>query len=234
VAGDLEPRPTLELVRRYFGWIGATAAPVTRGRPRIPRRQREARAVLHDAVELPRLEIAWHSPPHFAGGDAEIDLAAEMLASGKRSRLHRALVHERRLALRVEAYQMSRPLGSVFSVSVTARAGVPPQQLEAATRDLLERFAARPPRPAELRRARRAFETDFILGLQQLRRRAELYNIYVAALGRPDGVAADLDRYRRVTVSSVHRACAAVLARPGVAIWVMPRMPSTAGMERSA
>ena len=46
----------------------------------------EQRLQLEDRVELPRLYLAWHSPPLFGPGDAELDLVADLLASGKTSR----------------------------------------------------------------------------------------------------------------------------------------------------
>src|SRR5678816_3129800 len=48
----------------------------------------ELNVMFEDRIELPRVYIAWHSPPMFAPGDAELDLAADMLANGKTSRLY--------------------------------------------------------------------------------------------------------------------------------------------------
>src|SRR6185503_6973250 len=49
-------------------------------------------------VELPRLYLAWLTPAMFAEGDADLDLATDLLANGKTSRLYRRLVFEERLA----------------------------------------------------------------------------------------------------------------------------------------
>ena len=74
----------------------------------------DVRLVLEDRVELPRLYLAWHSPALFADGDAELDLVAEVLSSGKTSRLYRALVYEQRIATEVAASQNSRELGQLL------------------------------------------------------------------------------------------------------------------------
>ena len=63
----------------------------------------EARLVLEDRVELPRIYMAWHSPAMFAAGDAEMDLVGDLLANGKTSRLYRTLVYDQRIALDVSA-----------------------------------------------------------------------------------------------------------------------------------
>jgi len=223
LAGDLDPGKAIELVRRYFGWIPSRAGARSAARlPGVPRRRAVRRRFL-DAVELPKLLLTWHSPAHFREGDAEMDLAAEILAGGKHSRLSRVLVHRRQLALRVEAYQLSRPLGSLFSVGVTARAGVDPARLERITRELIAAFIDRDSAPRELRRAREGFETDLLLGLQQVGRRAEMLNFYAEAIGVGDGVAADLQRYRQLTPRSIRRVTEVVLARPASCFWVLPR-----------
>ena len=41
---------------------------------------RERRATLTDAVRLPMVALAWPSPALYAAGDAELDLAAAILA----------------------------------------------------------------------------------------------------------------------------------------------------------
>jgi zinc protease len=223
VAGDLDPRKTAALARRHFGWIGSGTAPA-RPTGRVTARRRELRRTYRDTVELPRLMLSWHSPPHFADGDAEMDLVGEILAGGKHARLHRALVHNRRLALRVQAYQLSRQLGSQFSVVVTARSGVDPERLERQTRRELEACVTRSS-GRELRRVRARFEAEYLGGLQHLRRRAELLNLYAHVVGdrdRADTVAADLGRYRAVSVASLRRTVERVLGQPPVVVWVLP------------
>jgi len=79
---------------------------------------------LEDRVELPRVYLAWHTPAMFADGDAALDLAADMLAHGKTSRLYQHLVYDRRVATDVSAFQHSRELSSLFQVAATAAAGV--------------------------------------------------------------------------------------------------------------
>ena len=76
---------------------------------------RDVRLLLEDRVELPRLYLAWLSPAMFADGDAELDLAADVLANGKTSRLYRRLVFEERIATDVSASQNSREIGGFSS-----------------------------------------------------------------------------------------------------------------------
>jgi zinc protease len=104
LAGDIDSAAALALVERYFGELPAG--------PAVPRVSvpagglaGETRIVLEDRVDRPRLYLAWRTPALFEEGDAALDVAADVLAGGKTSRLYRTLVHERRLALDVSGGQ---------------------------------------------------------------------------------------------------------------------------------
>ena len=67
-----------------------------------------------DRVQLPRLYLAWLTPPHFAPGDAALDVVADVLAGGKNSRLYKRLVYDMQIAQSVSAFQGSQALSSSF------------------------------------------------------------------------------------------------------------------------
>ena len=140
-------RPGARLLRRY-----AARARVGTGRGAAGRRaDGEVRLVLEDRVELPRLYLAWRSPALFAAGDAELDLVADVLANGKTSRLYRALVHERRIALDVSAAQQSRELEGHVPDRRHRRAR--PRRSTRSTRRSRESSSSSCPRRADRRRA---------------------------------------------------------------------------------
>src|SRR5688572_26828206 len=106
LAGDIRVDDALTLAERYFGEIpgGVKPAPVAASAAL----SRETRLLLEDRVEMPRVYMAWLSPPMFADADAEMDLLADLLGNGKTSRPYRELVYEKRIALDVSAFQSSR------------------------------------------------------------------------------------------------------------------------------
>ena len=95
LAGDIDADEALALARRYFEEIppGPSVAAVT---PAPPRLDSEVRLLLEDRVELPRLYVSWLTSAMFAEGDADLDLAADILANGKTSRLYKRLVFDQR------------------------------------------------------------------------------------------------------------------------------------------
>jgi zinc protease len=183
--------------------------------------------VLEDRVELARLYIAWHSPAMFAADDAELDLAADLLANGKTSRLYRTLVYERRIALDVSAHQHSRELGSFFLLAATAAPGHSLADIYAEIDAELDRLSAKGPTDSEMERALAQAEAQFMYRLQTVGGfggKSDQLNAYNVLCGNPGFFTADLDRYRRATHEGVRSAAERHLRRDArIVLSVIPR-----------
>jgi zinc protease len=224
VAGDVDTDEVIRSVERLFGDIPA-GLPVSL--PVAPRPAAAAqRIVLRDRVELPRLYLAWHSPLLFGDGDAELDLAADILGNGRTSRLYHRLIHERRIAVELGAGQSSRELGGTFQIVASAAPGHSLDEIEQAIREEVERLANDGPTVPELERGRVQAEAAFHYRLQSLGGfggRADQLNAYNVYQGHPDGFAGDLSRYLSVSAGSLQAAVGKWLARQsGVALAVLP------------
>jgi zinc protease len=225
LAGDFDPEAALTMVSGYFGGIDAG--------PRVERVRAEAsidgerRILLEDRIEMPRLYLAWLTPAMFADGDAALDLASDVLANGKTSRLYRRLVFEERIATDVSAAQNSRELCGFTQMSATAAPGHPLPELERAIVEEIGRLAAEGPTDDEIDRGRVQAETQFVQRLQTVGGfggKSDQLNAYNTFLGRPDYFGEDLGRYERVTKSSLQDAVRKHLTADGrVALSVVPR-----------
>ena len=120
IAGDFEPARVKVWVEPYFGDI-PPGPPLERIKTWIPKIDGKKRMEMRDRVALPRIYMAWHTPPLFKDGDAELDTLANILSSGKNSRLYKSLVYEKQIAQDVGAVQSSNEIGSIFEVIVTAK-----------------------------------------------------------------------------------------------------------------
>jgi zinc protease len=225
LAGDITPEQGVAAAQRYFGDIPPGPA-VEQPSPAPAQLASDARLVLEDRVEFPRVYFAWHSPRLVARDDAELDLAADVLANGKTSRLYRLLVRDRRIALDVAAYQSSRELCGVFQVVATAATADGLPLIERAVRDELMRLAAEGPAADEMERAMAQAEAHFVYRLQSIggfNGRSDQLNAYNVFLGEPGYFDRDLARYRDTTRESVRSAVARWLVRaPSVALSVIP------------
>jgi len=188
---------------------------------------REIILVLEDRVELPRVYLAWHSPAMFAADDADLDLAAELLANGKTSRLYRDLVYRSRIALDVSAFQNSRELASFFLLAATAAPGQALSEIVTRVDDELRELAATGPADEEMERGLAQAEAHFMYRLQTIGGfggKSDQLNAYNVLLGTPGFFAQDLDRYRQATRESVRTAAARYLVGASrVTLCVVPR-----------
>ena len=225
LAGDFDSDAALALVRSYFESIpaGPRVDPVKH----TAALDGERRIYLEDRVELPRLYLAWITPAMFATDDAELDLAADILANGKTSRLYRRLVFEERLATDVSASQNSREMSSYVQLSATAAPGHTLTELHQAIDEELEKLAAEGPGVDELERGRMLAETHFMQRLQTVGGfggKSDQLNAYNVFLGRPDYFIEDLSRYERVTPESLRQTTARyLLSRGRMVMSVVPR-----------
>ena len=224
VAGDIDSDQTMSVVASLFGEIPAGPAVADVEAPSVS--ARASRTVLEDRVELPRLYLAWPSPSLFAEGDAELDLAADVLANGRTSRLYRRLIYDRRIATEVGAAQTSRELNGMFQLLATAAPGRSVQELYDVMCEEVSRLAASGPEPAELERGHVQAEAAFVYRVQSLGGfggKADQLNAYNIHLGEPDSFARDRQRYFAATPDSVQHAVRTWLD-PGraVALSVVP------------
>jgi zinc protease len=214
IAGDVQPDEALRLAEDYFGDLEAGDEPPTFACPPPPPLVDEIRLMLEDRVELPRLYMAWHSPALFTTGDAELDLVAEVLASGKTSRLYRTLVFEQRLATEVAASQNSREIGSFFQIVATAAPGRTLVELERAITAEIDKFMQTGPTAVEMERCRAQAESQFVYRLQTVGGfggKGDQLNAYNVFLGDPDFFDRDLARYRGASAAALQRAAAECL-----------------------
>lgn len=223
VAGAVTADQVFELAEKYFGSVPAVPAPP---RPLVeePRLTSDVVLQIEDDVHLPRLYMTWHSPRIFASGDADLDVAARVLGSGKTARLYQRLVHEMEIAQDVEAEQESGLLGSTFSVSITGREGVTlPQIADEARKIIAETQNDLTDR--ELQRARNHIEAstiDSIQGVGGFGGKADRLNHYFFYTGDAGYLAADLQRYDTLTPESVRARLRETLAEPAVMLSVVP------------
>ena len=225
LAGDIETNRALDLAQQYFGDIPAGAPP--QAVAAAASLHGEARLVLEDRVEMPRLYMAWHSPAMFEPGDAEMDLLADLLANGKTSRLYRTLVYERRIALDVSAFQNSRELGSFFLVVVTAAPGASLSDIAAAIDTELETLITKGPTQAEMERAEAQVEAHFIYRLQTVGGfggKSDQLNAYNVFRQDPGFFMNDLARYRNAMPETVSHTADRYLSVDGrVTLSVVPK-----------
>jgi zinc protease len=206
IAGDIDKARTRALVAKYFGSF-RRSAPVAKPNVATPPITRERRLTVADRVELPRVYMAWLTPPAYQPGDAELAVTAQILAGGKAGRLYKSLVYERQIAQDTAAAQNSNVLTSTFVIDVTARPGTDAIALEAGIDAELKALRDNGPSDAEVERARNTIETAMLSSIEKLGGAglANQVNQYNQYTGDPGYLPKDIARLRRVTAADVQR-----------------------------
>lgn len=203
LAGDVDPTTVRQTVEKWFGSLPRRPKPPRRAVP-IPQLTAPQASVVRDPLaRLPRLHWAWHSPASYQPGDAELDVLAHALGHPGTGRLYKQLVHQLQWAQSVTVYQASAQGSSVFHVMVDLKPTADVAQVRAIVEDALAAVRSAPLQAAERDRAVLDVESAMVWNLESLMARCEALQGYNHYLGKTDGLADDLQRYRAATSAAV-------------------------------
>jgi predicted Zn-dependent peptidase len=207
IAGDFEPAIALRLIERHFG-----AIPRGSSRPPLPDMSlppvfgQWKREVSPDEIMLPRLLLAFRSPAFGTSAYYAASLCGAVLGLRNGSRLRRRLMRERQIAAEATAFTFDLSKGSDLLVAdVTARPGVPAEQLEQEVAHEIDTILHDGIDAAELERAVALVQTSFVSSMQQAGERADRLSLFATYFGNPDLINEEVDRYRAVRVDDVNR-----------------------------
>jgi len=96
LAGDVKAAQVMPLIEKYFGRLAAKAKP-DEYTTQEPAQNAERQVVLHDQSQPVFLE-GYHRPDYRDPDDAVYDAIADVMSSGRTSRLYRSLVRDKKLA----------------------------------------------------------------------------------------------------------------------------------------
>jgi predicted Zn-dependent peptidase len=186
-----------------------------------------------DKVQLPKVEYTYHSPAAFGPGDAEMQLAASVLAGGKSSRLYKRLVIDEKIAAEVSASQQGFPLGGMFQVAVLSKPEADLGAVEVMVDSEIARFLKDGPTAEELDGYKAAIEVSMLSGLQSIDRKADRMNEYEYYWGEPNSFKRDLERYRSATPGGVRQWANKTITQDArVIVRVLPEEPERAASPR--
>ena len=227
VVGDFQRDEALELVNRYFGDLPPGPPLPRMGRRDSPLAGR-VELEMRDKVSLPRLYIAWPTPPDMDPDDAPLDLLQGILSDGLSSRLHRSLVYEKQIAQSASVRYHPGEIAGQFVVQVTAAEGHDLDEMEAAVDAEIRRLASEPPTDEEIDRVKNRIESSHYRQLTRIGGfggLADQLNHYNVMGGDPEMVNTSLDRYLAVQREDIMRVHESVLDHRQVRLRVMPEQP---------
>jgi zinc protease len=167
IAGDIDAATALAKVKQFFGDI-PPGPPIARHEAWVAKRSGEQRQVVEDRVPQARIMKIWNVPQAFTAESDLLMLAAQVLGSGKTSRLYKRLIYDDQIATDISVYLDSREIAGLFTIQADVKPGVDVAVVEKAIDEELRRFLAGGPAEKELEKVRMQFLARFIRGSERI------------------------------------------------------------------
>jgi len=167
VAGDITPEVAYEKVLKYFGNIPAGPT-LARPEVNIAKRTGSKRVHYQDRVPESRIVISWNTPEWGNKENAALDLASNILSSGKNSRLFKKLVYEKQICSSANAFNGPSEIGGGFGIIANVKKGKTVEEVESAIREIMAEFIKNGPTEEELKRVKASYFAGFIKGLERI------------------------------------------------------------------
>jgi zinc protease len=206
IVGDFDQDAALAMVQRHFGPIAAnpdlppgpdmSLDPLPLGA--------EVRKVKPDQVPLPRVYFAYRTPPLGTRQFDAAEVTADVLATGRASRMYGSLVRSQQLAQDVAIMAIPLVGGSAAMAAwATARPGIQAEQLEAAMDEQIVRLRDEGPSSEELERVRNLHDAGVASALERISERADRLSMYALFFDQPERINDEMRRYETVEADQV-------------------------------
>jgi zinc protease len=161
---------------------------------------------VQDRVAEPMISSAWNIPAYGSPDADYLNLASDVLASGKNSRLYKKLVYEMQVATSVSAGPDENAIAGQFEIQILTKPDADLAAVEATVQSVLKQFLAEGPTPEELEIAKVKEETQQVLQLDSVIEQADTLAQGQVFTGNPDQFSVSLARERSATVAQVKEA----------------------------
>ena len=180
---------------------------------------------MQDRVPQARVYRIWNIPPSTSADFDYLNLASDVLASGKTSRFYKRLVYDEQIATDVSAAVSPNEIGSTFQIYATARPGDDLSKVEKAIDAELARFLRAGPTPSELARVKTQHRAAFIRGIERIGGFGGKSDVLAAGevfRGRPDGYKESFARIAAATPAQLLAASKRWLSDGDYTLEVLP------------
>lgn len=167
VAGDVDPEDVRQRVEKYFGHI-PPSPPIAKQQTWVAPMTGEHRTVLQDRVPQARIYKVWNVPAWGSEEATYLDLASDVLSSGKTSRLYKRLVYDDQIATNAWAFLSTGEIGSQFMIMASVKPGEDAKAVEQAIDQEMQRFLQEGPTADELSRVRTEYLAGFVRGTERI------------------------------------------------------------------
>jgi zinc protease len=205
IAGDINIEETKKLIAEYFGDIPRGPEPPRPTFKLVDPSGPQKLEVKEEKTPLPASLHAWHGCEETHPDAPALDLLANILASGRSSRLYRRLVDKEQVALNAEAFPILMEKAGIVGMFATGIAGTPLEKLDALITDEIEKVKAEGVTEEEFQKALNQQEAELANQNGSMQARAKNLAHAHMFLGGTAEVNKELDRYLAVKREDLQR-----------------------------
>jgi predicted Zn-dependent peptidase len=205
VVGDLKPATALPVIEKYFGRLPARPRPEPL--PTVEPPQNSERTVVLREGAQPFYVEGYHRPDYRDPDDAVYDAIADLLSSGRTSRLYRSLVRDKKIAADAEGFSgwPGSKYPHLFALYAVPTPQHSPDELRDAIRDEIERLKNEDVSDEELKMVKTRAKANLIRSLGSNEGLAEQLAIYQARYGDWRELFRAVERIEKVTKADIRR-----------------------------
>ena len=228
IVGDVKTAECLEKVRKYFERIPSQPAPTPADMAEPPQTA-ERRQTIDDALaRLPRVDMVFHTPPALAPDDDALTVLANVLSSGRSSRMYDNVVRQKQLTSGVSVSASDTRGPGLFRIGATAVPGKPIADLENAIYVEIERVKTGPIADWEMEKARNTWKRNQVNALGSSLSRAISLGRYALFWNDPNLINTYADRIAKVTAADVQRVAKQYLVQTNRTVVITQPKPAGA------
>lgn len=205
IAGDIDPKQTLELVKKYFGSIPKGTNEIPRPSIIDPPITTEIVDTIYDNIQLPAIFMGYKMPPQGESDTYALEMLTTLLSDGQSSRMYKSLVDEKQLSVTVAAFPFTLEDGGLFVSLGLTNMGVEPSDLKNGIDAEMARVRDEMVSEREYQKVQNQLESDFITSNGSMAGIAENLANYHVYYGDANLINTEIEKYRAVTREDLQR-----------------------------
>ena len=205
IAGDVDPEEVKTLAQTYFGRFKTKPQVATVDKPEPS--QTETREVTIDFPSQPLYLEGYHIPALTHPDYPVYEVTAQLLSSGRTSRLYKSLVEEKQVALSAQGFSGfpgDKYPNLMLFYALTAP-GTKLEQLTSALRTEIERLKTEPVKPEELEQVKTQLKANLLRTLDSNMGMARILAEYDAKTGDWRNIFDELAKLELITPEDIQR-----------------------------
>ncbi len=199
LAGDIDIPQVKQQIDAYFGSIPKGVKPIPRPSVTEPALAGEVRDVIEDNIQLPAVVQAYRSPKQGSDEYYAFNVLSTLLSGGNSSRLNKAIVDEKQLAVQAGAFNYALEDAGLFITFGIANMNVKPEDLEKEIQVVVDGVKDKLVDDREFVKVKNQITTEFVTKNSTMAGIAETLANYQVYFGDANLINTEINRYNKVT-----------------------------------